>query len=231
MSDSIIKNLTHLPLFKGVDPSEVIRLTKDLPEKFYKKGEHIIHQGDRGLEAHLLLSGKVEVFYTSPTGDRATIIYHQAPFIFGEVELWGEHPYLASIQAMEDCTTRLLSKRDYIQLLHSNHQACINMVRLLSELLWQTGEDRRVRIFGGVDHLLANVLCYFAHLYGEKRDEGILIRQDINKKQLADSIGVARQSIIRSFDNLLKDGLIVVKEKRILIPDLNSLKKKAHQQQ
>lgn len=179
------------------------------------------------VHAYLLTQGKVEVFYTSRSGEKITVIYHEAPFIFGEVELWENYPYLASVATLEPCETIVIPKRDYLRILHSNHQVCVNMVRLLSNLLWQTGEDRRVRFFGRVEHLLSNLICYYAGMYGEGNGSGVLVRKDINKSQLAEALGIARQSVIRAFKNLEEEGLVQIDGTQLFIPDIFLLKNKA----
>lgn len=220
-------SLKKSPVFQGLSFDEIERLVSKLEKRKIKKNELIIKQGQRGLNAYLLTKGKVEVFYLSKDGEKTTIIYHEAPFIFGEVELWEEHPYLANVAALEICEIIEIPKRDYLRILHSNHQVCINLIKLLSNLLWQTGEDRRVRFFGRVEHLLANLICYYANLYGEKRNGGIVIKNDVNKSKLADALGVARQSVIRAFKEIEKEGLVKTEEKQIFIPDIGRLTNKA----
>lgn len=226
MKDAM-QGLSQNPMFAGVNPIEVVRLTQNLPRRRFRRGEQIIAQKDRGHNAYILVDGKVEVFYLSREGVKTTILFHNAPFVFGEVEVWEQHPYLANVVAMEPCEVVVLSRKDYFQLLHSNHQVCLNMVRLLSNLLWVTGNDRRVKFFGRVEHLLANLLCSLAQLHGEEHEYGILLGKDINKSEWAEILGVARPSVIRAFKELVKLKLVMTQGKSVIIPDLHALHRKA----
>lgn len=215
------------PIFHGIPPSLIDKLMRGYERKKFRKGEFIVKQGDMALEVFFFLEGKFEVFYLSREGIKTTIIYHEAPHITGEIEVFDNHRYLANVMALEPCDTIRLTKKQYLELLHSNHQICINTVKLLSNLLCQTGEDRRVKFFGRVDHLLANLLCYHASMFGEKRSYGILIKKEINKKEIAESLAVARRSVIEAFKKLQGEKLIYMEGKQLVIPNLAALQHKA----
>jgi CRP/FNR family transcriptional regulator, cyclic AMP receptor protein len=215
------------PLFKGVGKAEVDRLTEGATRTKWKAGQEIIRQGSPGSHVFLLLEGKVEVFYRSKSGDKTTIIFHQAPFIFGEVEVWGSRPCLASVAAFEPSVTLALTKHRFLTMLHSNHQVAINLSHLLSELLYETGQDRRVKFFGKVENLTANLLCAFARLFGEERSDGILIRKSINKSGMSEMLGISRKSVIDALKLLEKEGLIRSEGPAIVIPSIEALREKA----
>lgn len=219
--------LKRHPIFHGVSPTLVDKLMRSCERKRFRKGEFIVKQGDVALEVFIFLEGKFEVFYLSREGIKTTIIYHEAPHITGEIEVFDNHRYLANVVAMEPCDTLRLTKKKYLELLHSNHQICINIVKLLSNLLCQTGEDRRVKFFGRVDHLLANLLCYHASMFGERHSYGILVKKEINKKEMAESLAVARRSIIEAFKKLQEEKLIYLEGKQLVIPNLAALQHKA----
>lgn len=219
--------LKDIPLFAGVPFETIEKLARHFAFKNFKKGDFLIQQGAKALEMFLILEGKVETFYTSKEGQKTTIIFHEAPFITGEIELFEERKYLANVVALEPCKTRVLSRKQFLELLQANHQVAINLARLLSCLLCETGEDRRVKFFGRVENLLANLICYHAKLYGEERSYGILIRRELNKKEIADSLGVSRKSVIEAFKFLEKEGLIKVEDNQVILPDLRALQDKA----
>ncbi len=224
MSD---ENLSKLPLFTSIAADQIEHLTRHLPRKNFKEGDILVQQGSKDLRGFLLLDGKVGVYAEAKSRVRTTIIFHQAPYLFGFLELWRERSYLASIVAIEPCSTIVVSKKDYLKLLHSNHQVCINMVQLLSNLLYKTAKDYRLKMFGQVDNLVANTLCSFAQLYGEEHRYGVLVRKEVNKSEMAEILGVARRSVIRAMESLEKEGLIQVQKKQLVIPDLKALRKKA----
>lgn len=223
----MLDRLKQLPLFSSL-PFEVIeKLTKEFPKQNFKKDQLLIKQGDKNLQAYLLMEGKAGVYAESSGGVKTTLVFLEAPCLIGEIEIWQERPYLGSVVAIEPCTALVISKKNYMKMLHSNHQVCINMVQLLSNHLYQDATASRMRLFGRVEHLVANTLCSFAKLYGEEHRYGILIRKDINKSEIAEILGIARRSVIRAFEQLEEEKLIQLDKKQLVIPDLAALKKKA----
>ena len=221
-------SLKQLPLFASLNFDTIERLTEDLPRQNFKKDELIIRQGEKNLQAYLLVEGKVGVYAESHEGVKSTLVFHEAPCVLGEIEIWQERPYLGSVIAIEPCTTLVLNKNRYLKLLHSNHQVCVNMVQLLSNQLYRDATQTRMRLFGRVEHLVAGTLCSFAQLYGEEHRYGILIRKEINKSEIAEILGVARRSVIRAFETLEEEKLVQLEKKQLVIPDIVALRRKAN---
>ena len=214
-------------LFAGVPPETVDRLLEGAPRKHFKKGETLLKQGKRELQAHLLTEGRVGVFAEAPTGIKSAMVFHEAPFLVGGIELWMEKPNLGSVVAMEPCSSIVFSKKAFQELLQKNHQICINLVQLLSNLTYQIAQERRTRIFGNVEHLVASTLLSFAQFYGEEHRYGILIRKDVTKSEIAEILGVNRRSVIRAVESLHEEKLIDWQDRQCVVPDLSKLREKA----
>lgn len=224
-----MRPLHEHPLFAGVPPLVVRQVMHHWPRRTFRKGAVIIAQGKSARAAYLLLTGTVEVFYEAPRAARASIIFHRAPFLFGEIELFAECHSLASVGAMSPCEVAEITRAHYLGLLHAHHQVAINLVRLLSNLLVHTGEDRRVKIFGAVEHQLANTLLAYAHLSGEPHRQGVQITHRVSKTALAGVLGCARRSVIRAFAVLESEGVIRWEGARVIIPDVAALQRRSRQ--
>ena len=74
---------------------------------------------------YLLLSGKVEVFYETKEGQRFTVLFHQAPFLFGELEVWDKRQYIANVQALERSEVYKVSHTQFKEMIHENHQIAV----------------------------------------------------------------------------------------------------------
>jgi CRP-like cAMP-binding protein len=216
------------PFFSQLSEKEIKKLTSSLTKHSFRSGQNIIKQGDPCTEAHFLIEGKVEVSTTSSKGDRAHIIFHKAPALFGSIEIWRELPYLGTVTALEPSTTLSMSKTQYLGLLHSSHQACISIVQFLSDQVYQSGIDHRIRLFGDSERVLARFFLCQAAAYGEKVQGGANVPAPVNKSQVADSLGISRRHIIRAFQSLEKLKLIEVQKGNLFIPDLEKLREFAH---
>ena len=87
-----MSRLHDFQLFSGIRHENVEALTRELPRKTYKKNEFLTKQGSKDHVVHLLLEGRVRVESESKDGKRTTIIFHEAPYIVGHIEIWKEGP-------------------------------------------------------------------------------------------------------------------------------------------
>lgn len=213
-------------LFSGISTAQVDRLTEKFRSRRFKKGENLCTQGAKTGPVVLLVEGRVGVQAETSSGRKTIFIFHDAPYIFGHLEVWDNKPVIANVVAMESCSALILSREEYLQLLQSNHQLAVNMVKMLSKLIRHTSEDQYVRMFGQVEDRVANTLCAMARLYGEERSDGILIRKELSKTELASILGIARRTVIRAFQTLEDEGLVIVTGKEWLLPDIIALQHK-----
>lgn len=223
----MLDKLKQLPLFRSVGFETLKTLTENLPYQTFKTGDFLIRQGEPQRQAYLLNEGRVEVFAEPREGIKTTLVFLEAPSLIGEMEVLRELTSIASVVALEPCSVLIFSQENYLKMLQSNHQICFNLVQMLSQELYEDATSARMRLFGRVEHLVANTLCSFAKLYGENHAYGVLVRKDINKSEIAEILGVARRSVIRAFEQLESEKLIQVDRKQLIIPDLTALQQKA----
>jgi CRP-like cAMP-binding protein len=223
------ESLSVFPFFSQLSKRDVDALLKGLPRKQFKNGDKILKQGQPCTEAHLLIEGKVEVTTTGPRGAEVHILLHQAPSLFGIIEIWREARHLGNVVAMGPCTTLTLDKAAYLRLLHSSHQACVSIIQFLSDQIYQNGSDHRTRLFGAAEHALSGFLLAHAASLGEVTQAGTVLRIPINKSQIANSLGMSRRQIIRAFEILTKENLIEGQSGQLVILDVEALRRKARE--
>ncbi len=221
--------LHRFPLFAGIPRVLVEKMVDSFTKKAYRRGDRIHKQGDKDLRVTLLVEGKAGVYAESSDGTKTALIFHEAPAIFGHVEIFQEKPTLGSVIAIEPCVGLVMARPEFLKMLHGNHQVAINLCQVFSSLLYRVAKDRRVRMFGRVEHLVANTLCSFAQLYGEEHRYGVLVRKEVNKSEIAQILGVNRRSVIRALTQLEEEKLIRIEDKQLIVPDIGALQKKAHE--
>src|SRR4051812_23712731 len=104
-----MEKLVNSLMFAGVPLETIERLTRKLPVRTFKKNETIIRQGDTATVAYFLIDGKVAVNYEAQDGNKTTVMYHFAPYIFGEIEILEGARYVGNVVALSACKTLVLS--------------------------------------------------------------------------------------------------------------------------
>ncbi len=221
--------VASFPFFSQLSRREVEVLLSGLPKRTFKNGDFILRQGEPCQKAYLLLEGKVEVTTTGPRKTLVHIMLHQAPSLFGIIEIWREEKHLGNIVALEPCTTLELDKAAFLRLLHSSHQACVSIIQFLSDQIYQNGSDHRTRLFGSAEHALASYLLAHAASLGEQTQAGVVLRMTINKSQIANSLGMSRRQIIRAFEILTEAKLIEGNSGQLILLDTEALRRKSRE--
>ena len=64
----IAKQLSHIPLFQGLEPEHLKSLARIAVKKAFKRGETVFAEGDPGTGFYIITTGRVKVFKSSPDG-------------------------------------------------------------------------------------------------------------------------------------------------------------------
>lgn len=129
--DAIVKNLS---LFTSLDDQSRKQLLSTVEYKTFPAQSLIIQEGDYGAKMYVILNGKVEVFATSDDGYETILSELSQGDYFGEqVLLPNNNGYrTASIRALTNATTLIISKQSFTELLEQNH-SLVNSLEVIGE--------------------------------------------------------------------------------------------------
>jgi CRP/FNR family cyclic AMP-dependent transcriptional regulator len=196
-----------------------IDLFKDLPDsclEALEKDSHILNCGaghlfygteQTGRMLFVLEKGSVRTFRTY--GDRKlTITVLQAPAIFGEMGCFGQGKYLSSAAALRDSRVRMIS-RDRVQaLLECAPRVAHKLIDLMSARCAQFLQNMEALGRKGLIPRLATLLL-------ETAENDVVA--GMTHKDLADHLGVHRESITATLGELRRAGIIAIERKKIHI--------------
>lgn len=105
-------------------------------KRTYPKGAVIIKQGDYGDEAYQIISGTVEVTYTSPEGNKTLLALLRAPHMFGEMALIDEKPRSATVTAITTVEVGVTQKSAFVGFISTDKDSnLIPVLRTMFERL------------------------------------------------------------------------------------------------
>ena len=122
--------LKHVKLFEDLDRKSLEAIANAAVEQSYTPGQEIVRQGDTGVGAFIIKSGKVEVIQ-----DRGA---HQHKFgelksgdVFGEMALLDEFPRSATVRAVEPTTCLGIQRWHFRGILESHPQIALALLPML----------------------------------------------------------------------------------------------------
>ncbi|MBT3358322.1 MAG: cyclic nucleotide-binding domain-containing protein [Rhodospirillales bacterium] len=130
----IAKTLAQIPLFAGLDRSRLKLLVFTSDVVTYRAKETIIHQGDPGDDAFVILRGDAKV-YISREGEERYIRTCSQNDVIGDLALICDMPRTASIIAETDVEILRMKKEVFLELIGQDRHASIVIMRDLAKRL------------------------------------------------------------------------------------------------
>jgi len=203
---------------------ELIR--RDMPNgegrKSFKKGDNIFLEGEHANGLFCVISGKVKIVRLGDGGKEQIVRLAGKLDVIGYRALLAGQQYHASAVALEDTMVGYVPKKIFFEILNSNPEISMQMMRLLSQDLDQS-EIKRVDIATKtVKERVAELLLLLKETYGT-REDGKTLDIYLSREDLAAMVGAAKEVVIRSLAQLKDENLIESKGRDIILADIPGL--------
>jgi CRP-like cAMP-binding protein len=137
--------LRTINIFEGLDDEELEKIFKLARIKLYPAGSTILEEGKLGGALHVIVKGKVRITKRIE-GSKDKVITSLSPqSIFGEMSLFDNLPYSASVTAVEETRCMVIPKSSLDQLLHQDlklsNKLMTQIITILSQRLRNTNEE------------------------------------------------------------------------------------------
>lgn len=191
--------------------------------KEYKKKDLIYSEGANPIGVFFLNKGKVKILKSSELGkELITDLINEGEF-FGYVSLLEGQIYTDNAQAMEDCEICMIPKDDFFSLLFSNREVAQKFIKMLSNELTEK-EERLVRLaYNSVRKRVAEALIDLRNKYKKENEAKFSI--SISREDLANIVGTAPETVIRTLSDFKDEKLIDIKASNITILDEGKLER------
>jgi CRP/FNR family transcriptional regulator, polysaccharide utilization system transcription regulator len=223
IKDDIIRDGKGLNGF--LDEVKSIKELKDLSlrakTKVYKKKEAIYIESSTPNFLYLIEKGKVKIYREHQYGKELIISLLKEGDFFGYTALLHENNYNESAEALEETHIVLVPKEDFYALLNSNHFVMKRFVKLLSNEVQEKEEQLLQMAYSSVKKRVTETLLKLQKQNQKESDEVFNI--SISREDLANIVGTATESLIRTLGDLKNDNLIEIKGSNISINDVQKL--------
>ncbi|MCH7831628.1 MAG: cyclic nucleotide-binding domain-containing protein [Proteobacteria bacterium] len=125
--------LANIPLFAGIDSSQLKLLAFHSQPMEFKAGENLITQGEQGIAAYVILDGRVKIVLE---GDHEIVLAERGEnTLLGELSLLSDSVTTATVRAETKVTALEIKKEMFIQLLESDAVVASHVARVISDKL------------------------------------------------------------------------------------------------
>ena len=131
MPAASIDFLKRVSMFEDLDQKSLEAIANAAVEQRYEPGQDIVWQGDTGVGAFIIRSGKVDVI--QDRGGKETKLSTLGPGeVFGEMALLDEFPRSATVRAVEPTTALGIQRWHFRGILESHPQIALALLPMLT---------------------------------------------------------------------------------------------------
>ncbi|MBI4475010.1 MAG: Crp/Fnr family transcriptional regulator [Acidobacteria bacterium] len=213
--------LSTVDLFRDLGPEDMEEIRRITTMKTWPAGTIFYSPDEQGEILFILKKGRVQLYWMSEEGKRVVLGYVEPHTAFGEMALTGQGMYDAFAEAVEESLICVMNRRDVEKLITAKPLVGIRLLDLMGKRLKEMEERLEQSLFRDVPSRLAALLL---HLRAELGSDTI----ELTHEQVAERLGVYRETVTTALSNLRKEGLISIARRQIHVTNVPGLEKRAH---
>lgn len=211
-------------LFSGVGDQVIQQVTGASKFVYFRKKEYVLQYGGRGTHLVLLITGKLQVVIPTEDGRDVGISFIEAGDYFGELSIIDDEPRSAAVIATTDSLVALIPKDRALELFHHQPVIAANVLKRLCKMIRTNSHQRSTLGLAKAPNRVYSVLINTAQT---QPGNLVSIENLPNQQSIAIMANVSRESVSRALSHLYATGILQKDYKRLIIRDLETLKKLA----
>jgi CRP-like cAMP-binding protein len=224
---SVEELLRSSTLYRQVSAEDQQRLARVSLAKSYDKGDTLFAEGDAPDFLYTIVSGRVKVVKTLPSGKEIILEIFGPGDPVGAVVAFEGRPYPASAVAIEPSDCILVRRAELFSLIE--HHSGFARALLSGMALRIVELTRRIpEVAGGrVETRFAHLFLKLSDRLGQDRDGGRFVPLALTRQELADLAGTTPETCIRLMSRWGKDRVVVTERDGFLVRDRAALERLA----
>jgi len=218
--------LQRVPLLAALTDADREVLARSASRRRYRRGEIIFQKDDPGNSLFIVARGNVRIYVPSAQGADLTLAVLGPGNFFGDLALLDGRPRSASAAALSDTNVVILERSDFVAVIQTRPKAVMSILAVIVSRLRETDEMASDLAFLDVGGRLAKKLLDLAATNGVRRSDGLLLDMALTQEELANMIGVTRESVNRNLSLFRRIGLVAKEGRRFVLRDPEGLRRR-----
>jgi len=178
-----------------------------------RKKDFIYLEGQTANDLYMVNKGEIKTFKMNSDGKELITGFHQQGSFLGYIPLLEDRPYTENAVAMEETEITIIPRQDFLSLIYSSNDMALRFIHFLTNNL-EDAENRLLQIaYQSVRQRVATALLRLNELAKPNHEETI----SIGRKDIANLIGTATESLNRTLSDFKDEHLISITENGIMI--------------
>jgi len=194
----------------------------DHEKKIFNPGEILMHEGDAGDEAYMIVRGRVQVFRATG-GPRVVLGVLKEGDIVGEMALIVNDTRSASVEALEQTEVAVLNKQIFSQNLKKLPRFIEKIVQSLAARLIATNTKINPHLTGDASFFVLQQLRLIYKDRLQDTAEPTRLAAGSIVDEIAENLGIAGHLVTEALQKAARMNLITFDENVLSVPDMNEL--------
>ena len=210
-------------MYRRLTDDDRRRLAEVSRLKSYLKGDRIFEEADPSDFFYVVVSGKVKVVKTMPSGKDVILELFGTGNPFGSVAAYEGRPFPASAIALEDTVCLLTPRTAFFSLLEEHPSLVRGLLLGLTQRLVEL-TNRLTELTGSrVEARFARLFLKLADNVGRAGPAGTAIPMALSRQELADLTGTTIETAIRIMSRWGKDEIVRTEKDGFVLLDRAAL--------
>lgn len=212
------------PIFSVLENKEIEQITSQIIRRRYKKGQVLFFEGDVSDKFYIINRGKIKIFkYTKEGKEQILYVLAEGDFI-GDLSLLKKGKFDFNAEALEDVSLCILTKDSFDSILKRNSEISLKILENLHDRLVSLENLVQTLSTKDIEARIAGLLVSFSKSFGKLQGDEIVIEMPLSREEMANFIGVTRETISRKLTSMQDEGVIeLVGNKKIVIKDFDKI--------
>jgi CRP-like cAMP-binding protein len=218
MKSKLFDFLRNVPIFSGLDEGVIEILSEVSHFKQVSKGQFLFFQGDQGDAAYLVYQGTIAILFSTADGRELVINEMHPGECFGELALLLDEPRSAGAMAREDSQVVWIPRAEFLAQVDAQPKLMRTLLETIASRLVNSGERESALAFL---HAPARIAQFLIQRAAEEEGQDDLV--SLSQEELAQHIGVTRQTVAKILGDWRRDGLIITGRGKIMLVDMDAI--------
>ncbi len=184
------------------------KLSEGREARIYKKKEDIFSEGSYPKGIYFINKGKIKIYKSNELGKDLILDLHKEGDFFGHIDIMQDGKHLNSATALEESEIYMIPKDDFFSLLFKNAQVSRKFIEMLSNNLRENEKQLLKLAYNSVRKRLAEALVKLSDKY--KKTEDNVFSMNVSREDLANLVGTATETVIRTLGDFKDEKYISV---------------------
>jgi CRP/FNR family transcriptional regulator len=220
----MISTLRRLPLFNDLSEPQLAIIARGILTQSHRTGEIIFSEGEPCRELLIVKEGWVRLLKMAPNGRQQLISIERFGNSLSEIGIFDRGPYPATAKAGTATILLRLEAEQFRKVCLSHPEIGLKVIEVLGHRLRRMGSLVESLSFSTVRGRLIAYLLDRAEAAEHKAGERLEFVLLENNEDLAARLGTVRELVSRNLGRLHNDGLIVLRKRAVMVPDLSRLR-------